>query len=94
MSHHSKKFKDVNQISPSKNYHCPRCRTEIIKDYGDSFDCPNCRLEFEKADCDHLEKDDSAILAIEEKIDIFKAFDIDPHNPEHKRFFEEWEEDF
>ena len=94
MAHHSKKFKDVNPINPSKIYHCPRCGTERIKDYGDSFDCPICNSEFEKADCDRHEDDDSAILAIEEKINFFKAFDIDTHNPEHKRFFEDWEEDF
>ena len=65
MSHHSKKFKEVDSINNSKKYHCPRCGTELIKDYGRSFDCPICESEFEKADCDRHEDDDSAILSID-----------------------------
>ena len=91
MSHHSQKCKEVNLISNSKKYHCPRCGAEIIKDYGGSFDCPRCSLEFEKADCDRLEEDESAILAIEEKLNIFRALGVDPKHPErHKKYFEDW----
>ena len=89
MSHHSKKLKEVNSINNSKQYHCPRCGTEVITEFDDSFDCPRCRLEFEKADCDRLE-DDSAILSINEKYDLFKAMGVDPKHPEkHKKYFED-----
>ena len=52
-------------------YHCPRCKNPKIIDYGDIFDCPLCKLEFEKRDIDEI-KDESSILAIEEKLGIIK----------------------
>ena len=76
--------------SELKRYHCPRCGSKKIIEYDDSFDCPICQLEFEKADCDRLE-DDTDILSIEEKLNLFKALGVDPKHPEkHKKFFEDW----
>jgi len=95
MSDHSKKYSEVNSISNSKTYHCPRCGTESIMEYDDSFDCPVCRLEFSKASCDRHEDDDSAILSYEELDGVFKSLGVDPKHPEkHKKYFEDWEEDF
>jgi len=54
-----------------RKYHCPRCKTEEIIEYDDSFDCPICSLEFEKKDCELLE--DDQILAVEEKLEIVKT---------------------
>jgi len=42
---------------------------------------------------DHLPcaEDDSAILSVEEKLNLFKALGVDPKNPEkHKKYFEDW----
>lgn len=91
MSHHSKKLKEMNSINNSKKYYCPRCGTEEITDYGESFDCPQCKLEFEKAACDRHEDDDSAILSFEELDGVFKSLGVDPKHPEkHKKYFEDW----
>ena len=60
---HALRFQNV-----PRKYHCPRCKTEEIIEYDDSFDCPICRLEFEKRDCDLYE--DDQILSVEEKLEI------------------------
>ena len=56
----------------NKELHCPRCKNNKIIDYGDTFDCLICKLEFEKKDLE-LYDDESAILSIEEKLDIVKV---------------------
>ncbi len=70
---YSKKSNEVNVISRSKNYHCPRCGNKEIVDYGDSFDCPVCRREFRKADCDRF--DDDEVLSDEEKLDMINSWE-------------------
>ncbi|MBD3338036.1 MAG: hypothetical protein GF353_02935 [Candidatus Lokiarchaeota archaeon] len=54
---------------PERSYHCPRCGSEDIVDYGETFDCKHCVLEFEKKDFDLIE-DEANILAIEEKREV------------------------
>jgi len=57
-----------------RKLHCPRCKTEDIIDYDDTFDCPICFLEFEKKDFDTF-KDESIILSIDEKLAILKVLE-------------------
>ena len=56
----------------NEELHCPRCKNNKIIDYGDTFDCLVCKLEFDKKDLE-LYDDESAILSIEEKLDIVKV---------------------
>ena len=56
--------------------HCPRCKSRKLIDYGETFDCPICNLEFEKKDFETFD-DESAILSIEEKLEIIKVLDTD-----------------
>ncbi len=53
-------------------YFCPRCGSQNIVNYDDSFECSECRLEFDKKDFDEIE-DKSCILSIEEKLGIVEV---------------------
>jgi len=53
-------------------YHCPRCKSEKIIDYGTTFDCPICNLEFEKEDFELY--DEENILSINEKLAVIDSF--------------------
>jgi ribosomal protein S27AE len=56
----------------AKKYHCPRCKSSEIYDYGDRFDCMKCLLEFEKKDFETLADED--ILSTREKLKIVSMF--------------------
>ncbi|TXT58454.1 MAG: hypothetical protein BAJALOKI3v1_1310003 [Promethearchaeota archaeon] len=55
-----------------KKYHCPRCKSTEIYDYGERFDCMKCLLEFEKKDFETLNDED--ILSVQEKLKIVSIF--------------------
>ena len=55
-----------------KQYHCPRCKSTEIYDYGERFDCMKCLLEFEKKDFETL--DDEDILSVQGKLRIASLF--------------------
>jgi len=57
-------------IRMKQEFHCPRCKSEDIIEYDESFDCPHCRLEFDKKDCEELE--DDQILSVQEKLSFMK----------------------
>lgn len=57
---------------PLKKLHCPRCKTNDIVEYEDTFECTKCLMEFEKKDLELYEDED--ILSIREKLDIVEAF--------------------
>ena len=44
---------------------CPRCGSENLIMYGETFDCMDCQMEFETIDVARYEEED--ILSIEEK---------------------------
>ncbi len=58
-------------------YHCPRCGSEKIMDYGNTFDCTICNLEFEKEDFELFE-DQMDILAISEKLAFTRILNMSP----------------
>ena len=63
---------DEKDLKETKNYHCPRCKSTEIYDYGERFDCMKCILEFEKKDFETL--DDEDILSTQEKLKIVNIF--------------------
>ena len=67
----------------NEELHCPRCKNNKIIDYGDTFDCLICKLEFEKKDLE-LFDDESAILSIEEKLEIVKVLKTNSENNEER----------
>ena len=62
----------------SNNYHCPRCKSPIVKKRDRSVFCVKCELHFDKMFLKFLEDED--ILADEELEGILKAFDEDSDN--------------
>ncbi|TXT53247.1 MAG: hypothetical protein BAJALOKI2v1_1100009 [Promethearchaeota archaeon] len=58
----------MNSKDSLKKYHCPRCQSKEIYDYGKRFQCKICELEFDKEDCDML--DDEDVLSVREKLKI------------------------
>lgn len=62
----------MNANTAKKKYHCPRCQSKDIYDYGARFECTHCLLEFEKKDFETLDGED--ILTVSEKIKIASVF--------------------
>jgi ribosomal protein S27AE len=68
----SEKKSNEKDHKETKKYHCPRCKSTEIYDYGERFDCMKCILEFEKKDFETL--DDEDILSTQEKLKIVNIF--------------------
>ena len=55
----------------SKNYQCPRCKSNKIINYDKTIECLDCKLEFDKEDLEMLEVDQ--ILSIKEKVAFIRS---------------------
>ena len=73
----------TTSLTMKKKLHCPRCQSDKLIDYGDTFDCLVCKLEFEKKDLE-LYDDESEILSIEEKLEIIKVLKTNSEDEEER----------
>lgn len=55
----------------SKNYQCPRCKSNKIINYEKTIQCVDCELEFDKEDLEILEEDQ--ILSSKEKVAFIRS---------------------
>ena len=79
------------------NYYCPRCGTNEISEYKDTFECMKCRdkdgfpLEFEKKLIGQIPDDD--IMTIREMDAFVDTFDEVRDSEKRKRYFDSLSDD-